>query len=1081
MHINRTIKDIKTIIAKSSSLFERLSNQNQHNMLNSFYFDEKLADKRLDYWCKLLTDGDWSKFRKRLEWDGLELKKVRFILGAKKFEVQYVPMWSETLLKIIEAAQKMDSSNPIKLTSKYQKKNSLPFEHILMPAIIVAGQILHKRVDMALFIPQLISKTAYLNLEWNLLKRLVNISAKTLFAEFSKFRPAGYFLLGSLVEKTTKSSNKGYYNSFLQKNLNEGLLNFFIKYPVLAKLIATQVDYWVKNTSDFLLRLNNDLSEIKDVFTNSENIGKVINIEPNLSDLHDNAQHVISLKFESGLEILYKPRNLQIEIVFNNMLTWFNSNYIHLPFKITTVLNRKKYGWVENIDQLACNDSQAANRFYQRAGMLLCILYVLKGTDCHHENVIANGEHLVLVDIETLLHPEEIVNKENIPFNNSVLRIGLLPRWQITKDSNEVYDVSALGSIKPQKTPYIATDWKFINTDDMNPSHNAIILPVKKNVAILNQKPLSPNDYIDDIIAGFKDMYLFFIEHKKTLLALNSPLRKLNFQQLRFIHKPTHFYSFLIQRSLLPKYLMDGIDHSIELDVVCKFFLMKRKKPKSWSIFKSELRSMEQLDIPRFGFFSHNDELCFGVERPINKFFEESSFKNMISQLKNLNESDLAHQIVIVKSAFYAKNAKMHYDEALSRPNHYAEKDKIYSNSLLTPEELLIEAKKIADEINFHKIETTDESVNWVSLNYIKKIQRFQVQPIGNNLYDGKTGIAIFLSAYEYVTKDNSFNKLVLKSLRDLRKNLNTFDDKAQNMLSQGLGIGIGIGSLIYSLVKISYFLKNESFIEDAKKISELITSEAIKKDINLDIMSGSSGAIVGLLNLYKVDSDENILNKAIVCGQHLLNNRILFNGYKVWKSSREIVPLTGFSHGAAGISFALFHLYSLTKYEEFLLAAIEGISYERSVFSKVDRNWPDFREYPKLKFLNSWCHGAPGIALARLGGTKIYQSLDIQKDIDIGIQTTQSCDMQRMDHLCCGNFGRCEVLFVASNKLGQTKLKTEAEKKIAYIMARAKLTGGYRLPGSVFNPSFFNGISGIGYELLRIACPDLPSVLLWE
>jgi lantibiotic modifying enzyme len=31
------------------------------------------------------------------------------------------------------------------------------------------------------------------------------------------------------------------------------------------------------------------------------------------------------------------------------------------------------------------------------------------------------------------------------------------------------------------------------------------------------------------------------------------------------------------------------------------------------------------------------------------------------------------------------------------------------------------------------------------------------------------------------------------------------------------------------------------------------------------------------------------------------------------------------------------------------------------------------------------------------------------------------------------------------------------------------------------FTPGFFQGISGIGYELLRLNNPDIPSVLLFE
>ena len=68
------------------------------------------------------------------------------------------------------------------------------------------------------------------------------------------------------------------------------------------------------------------------------------------------------------------------------------------------MLNRDGYGWVEYVEYQPCSDETAVERFYQRAGMLLCSIYVLRGNDCHHENLIASGEHLVLIDMETLLH-----------------------------------------------------------------------------------------------------------------------------------------------------------------------------------------------------------------------------------------------------------------------------------------------------------------------------------------------------------------------------------------------------------------------------------------------------------------------------------------------------------------------------------------------------------------------------------------------------------------------------------------------------------------------------------------------------
>jgi lantibiotic modifying enzyme len=204
----------------------------------------------------------------------------------------------------------------------------------------------------------------------------------------------------------------------------------------------------------------------------------------------------------------------------------------------------------------------------------------------------------------------------------------------------------------------------------------------------------------------------------------------------------------------------------------------------------------------------------------------------------------------------------------------------------------------------------------------------------------------------------------------------------------------------------------------------------------------------------------------------------------KGWKTIAQ-KPLTGFSHGAAGIAYALLRLYAVTKDQAYLQAAEEGIAYERSVFSTAAANWPDLREH-QPRFMVTWCHGAPGIALARLGSLSIYQTDEIYQDIEVALQTTQKYGLQGIDHLCCGNFGRIEVLLVAAQKLARPQLLETAQKKAAWVVAQADKISAYQLfnnlPNSLYNPGHFQGTAGIGYQLLRLAYPKLlPVVLLWE
>ena len=76
--------------------------------------------------------------------------------------------------------------------------------------------------------------------------------------------------------------------------------------------------------------------------------------------------------------------------------------------------------------------------------------------------------------------------------------------------------------------------------------------------------------------------------------------------------------------------------------------------------------------------------------------------------------------------------------------------------------------------------------------------------------------------------------------------------------------------------------------------------------------------------------------------------------------------PLTGFSHGAAGMAWALLELTTITGEERFRTTALAAITYERSLFSPEAGNWRDNREPMANKgqepFMTVWRHGAQGL-----------------------------------------------------------------------------------------------------------------------
>jgi lantibiotic modifying enzyme len=165
-----------------------------------------------------------------------------------------------------------------------------------------------------------------------------------------------------------------------------------------------------------------------------------------------------------------------------------------------------------------------------------------------------------------------------------------------------------------------------------------------------------------------------------------------------------------------------------------------------------------------------------------------------------------------------------------------------------------------------------------------------------------------------------------------------------------------------------------------------------------------------------------------------------------------------------------------------------------QSLFSPEVGNWLDLRELSSrpddlqapVSYGQSWCHGAPGIGLARLGGLAVLDTPQVRRDLATAMQTTLSIGLSTLDTLCCGNFGRIELLIAASQHLQQPQLLEVARQWASTLVRRARQRGGFQvflqLSRQAHNPGLFQGTAGIGYQLLRVALPEqVPSILLWQ
>ncbi len=1070
------------IIERASTINERFSGD---FIVDELEADSNIIDLRLQRWCQVVAQGNQEQFKKRLAWNKWDINTIRFALGqVKLLNPQRLPSWA----KVVKSALQMTPlADFVKADFNHQP---VPFEELYLPFVVVAREQLVSRAGTSY---HWLTTGCHLTLEWKLLDWLSRLCSRTMELEFAAFRACKqpvYTLSGTRwFGQFPGCQSKEQYNAFIREMQEGRLLSFFQEYSVLARLVGTLTEFWVETIHEFLLHLEADWCEIQQTFGGETDLAQVVSVWPFLSDRHHNGRTVIAIQFSSGLKVVYKPKDLGLEVAYFQLLDWFNQHDSPLPFKLLKVSNHLTHGWVEYVEQLPCRSQFEAKRYYQRAGMLLCLLYAFEGTDIHHENVVACGEHPVLVDMETLFHHrvreidslgDAALDLANEQLLDSVLRTYFLPRWEFGA-GGESYDISGLGGFGGHQTSLQVPKWENINTDGMKLKYENFVTQPSHNVPFLEGQAISPNQYVEDLVAGFEQMYRFLMAQKEALLAPDSPLTKLAPQRVRFIFRHTKIYASVFKNILNPQYLRDGADQSIELDVLTKAMLGAAEPPIFWPLIELEKQAMTQLDIPLFTASSDSNSLMLAGDKIIEECFAQPSYDLVILRLKQLNEDDLKIQISFIWGSFYASKDGEIHPLATDKTSEQLDLSVV---AVLTSSALVEQSIKIARELRQRAIYAGESSATWISLTYMPEAGQYQLLPMGYRLYDGCTGVALFLAALAKVTGDASFRDLALAALTPLRQGLH----KDSNYIAREIGIGggMGCGSLIYGLVRTSQFLE-EDFLEEAKIAAALITPERIADDHHFDLLLGSAGAILGLLTLYEVNPEPTILQKAMSCGQHLLNNRVTSeSGYKAWATMNNTI-LTGFSHGAAGIAYALLRLYQVSSEQQFLEAALESHAYETSVFMPEKNNWPDFR-FPSTKqgFICwcSWCHGASGIGLGRVAELDILPAEKIRPDIDAAINTTKQQELNHLDQLCCGNLGRVELLLTASKKLNQPKLMEIGMQQTSQVIARAEHKGRFGLnwEAGPYNPGFFQGTTGIGYQLLRLAHPDLlPSALLWE
>jgi type 2 lantibiotic biosynthesis protein LanM len=354
-------------------------------------------------------------------------------------------------------------------------------------------------------------------------------------------------------------------------------------------------------------------------------------------------------------------------------------------------------------------------------------------------------------------------------------------------------------------------------------------------------------------------------------------------------------------------------------------------------------------------------------------------------------------------------------------------------------------------------------------------------------------GIALFLAYLGVMSGDERYRQLAEEAVRTLQSqiegNPETFKD---------VGAFSGWGGIIYLYTHLGVLWQDQNWFTRAEEAIQRSVS-LLQEDTMLDIMAGAAGYIMALLALDQVWPSPLALKTARQAGDYLVTAlQQARAGEKPSFGLAATRPLTGLSHGSAGLALSLMSLAARENNARYRAAAQEVLAYERSVYVPERQNWPDFRildtalsaakeqraaDADGQQFMTTWCHGAAGIGLARLASLP-YQDDEITRaEIAIAVQTTLRDGFGWCHSLCHGDLGNLDLLLVARTRLAEVCEHAQLQHLLARILAGIEQSGYITgAPMGLEVPSLMVGLAGMGYAFLRASDPTrVPSVLLLE
>lgn len=846
---------------------------------------------------------------------------------------------------------------------------------------------------------------------------LNEIMSKTILYEFEKLQKAGY--LGD-------ADRAGAFQKFAVETVNDHAWQdyYFECYPVLVAKLNMALFQFLEFINEFF----GHLMEVRQELMSACGLSRFQIAEITLfkGDNHNNGRHTIQFTLSGGGIFYYKPRSLQAEVWFNQMLAE--------PGEATrnpVVVTRDNYGIMAHVEQEQLASGRDVSAYYRAFGKLLATAYFFNASDLIDENLIA-AKRPIVIDAECAVSPLILGSMDE---REQQRAIGMENSYSITKSALVPFmyqesDTFHCPLLKDQITEQpVKQDLRNIIGADLSVERSSRL---NTHLPLLGDEVYDFKDYEAALTAGFRE----FLE-KGPGGNISHNMR------FRFLNRNTTVYADLLTESNKPYYLEDPARYLALLASV-------RKDP----INEGEFYQLLHGDIPYFHFNSDDPSVLFDASG--SRY--ELPYSPPAKEVTLLKQANLERAFNIRNQVHFLK-AGLRFTKSFQEQAGAIPLDA--SKPCLQGLPACVQA--IVSQMAQEGIESED-AFFFATVHYARAgDQHTELTLCNPSIYEGYGGVVLLLrNLYTNGSLDGRGQEILQKLEKSMA------EATANALLSDDPVAGFELPA--YYLIYAALYSEKDpvSASLQAKVRSWLL--EHIGSDPLGDFLIGSSSCInfiVGEQRLplaFRTQMVRGYL-KNITSNAHAYGDGLVY-----WSFDPEFDGPVGFAHGTAGFlhTFALVAHHFPALAVEFDLHGWMGKCFNtiEALHDPEQNGWYASRKKNELVNCN-FNHGAPGIALALMAYYNVHERDDVLALIGVCNDYINQCGTDILFTISNGWLG---------NYLVQKRIQAFLSAKRPHIQASYLLLSAARketmarmmaytfVSNASVNYSLFTGLFGFVY-----------------